>query len=269
MPEYEFDAIGTRWQITTAHPLPAAVRAAVHAQIEEYDRALSRFRGDSAVSELARNGGSAALPAYVGDLVALYRTLETLTNGAVNPLVGRSMEALGYDAAYTLRPTGATVAAPAMGDAVTYADGVLRVTEPVLIDVGAIGKGQLVDLVAQILGRARLAPFIVDAGGDLFVSSGHDEPVRVGLEDPADAGRVIGALPVDGRAVCGSAPNRRQWGKGLHHIIDARSGAPLFMGRGAIATWGIADSAAVADAAASALFSRPPRPFRRHSTVSV
>lgn len=40
-------------------------------------------------------------------------------------------------------------------------------------------------------------------------------------------------------------------GDGLHHVLDARTGRPV---RGVVATWAVADEAAVADGLATALF---------------
>jgi len=38
---------------------------------------------------------------------------------------------------------------------------------PLVIDVGAAGKGHLVDIVADMLRSAEIQRFLVDAGGDL------------------------------------------------------------------------------------------------------
>ena len=48
-----------------------------------------------------------------------------------------------------------------------------------------------------------------------------------------------------------SAANRRAWGEGLHHVLDARTGVPV---RAVAATWVVADTAMRADALATALF---------------
>lgn len=125
----------------------------------------------------------------------------------------------------------------------------------VLLDVGAAGKGRLVDLVAQTLGDAGVRRFVVDAGGDLRHHG--DEPLRVGLEHPFDPTRVVGVVELRGNALCASALNNRAWGDGLHHIIDARTGTPP---RDVLATWVIADNAMLADGIATALFlTDPPR----------
>ena len=53
-----------------------------------------------------------------------------------------------------------------------------------MIDVGAAGKGCLVDIISAILQQAGVAEFVVDAGGDLRHCGEHG--IRVGLEHPRD-----------------------------------------------------------------------------------
>jgi hypothetical protein len=118
-----------------------------------------------------------------------------------------------------------------------------------VIDVGAAGKGYLVDIVSAILQQAGVARFVVDAGGDLRHWGEHG--IRVGLEHPLDPRLVIGVADLQNRALCASAVNRRAWGNGLHHVLDARTGVPATE---VLATWVVADDAALADGLATALF---------------
>jgi len=252
-----FEAIGTRWSVTTGSPLDTALLGAVHRTIDDYDRVFSRFRPDSTVMAAARAPGIFPLPAETAaPLLALYDRLAALTEGAVSPLVGASLEHLGYDAGYGLRPLPGYLPAPRWDEVCDWDGERLTTRAPVVIDVGAVGKGQLVDLVAGVLERAGVTRFTVDAGGDLR-HRGAAPALRVGLEHPgrADGRTVVGVVEVEDGAVCGSAPNRRTWGDGVHHVLDARTGAPT---RGVAATWGVARSAMLADAAATALFFVPP-----------
>ncbi|WP_243232357.1 FAD:protein FMN transferase [Microbacterium sp. CIAB417] len=242
---WRFDAIGTRWDIETARELGEDERAAVDAVIERFDREWSRFREDSVVSSLG-GGGSAELPADAADMLELYRELSEATDGAVNPLVGAGLSALGYDASISLVAGAARPAPQDWQDILGWTER-LTLTEPAAIDVGALGKGRLVDLV-----RAELAHIpgnlVVDASGDLAVRGA---AVRIALEHPFDARRAIGVATIADQALCASAINRRAWGDGLHHVLDARTGMPV---RTWAATWAIADDAMHADAAATALF---------------
>ena len=67
-------------------------------ELEDMDLAASRFRPDSEVSRLSRAGGA---PMRVSPLmlesVLVAMSVAQWTDGAVDPTVGRSMEALGYD----------------------------------------------------------------------------------------------------------------------------------------------------------------------------
>lgn len=251
--DWRFDAIGTTWTITAGVPIPDAARAAVVHRIDAYDAVWSRFRDDSVVRRLATGGGSADFGPEADALFALYTDLAALTGGAVNPLVGRALERLGYDDRYSFVVRGLEPVVPAWPSA-EWSAPTLTLARPALVDVGAAGKGQLVDLVTQVLAESGLDDVTVDAGGDLL--HGRTEPLRVGLEHPRDPSRAIGVATLTaGQAICASAPNRRTWGDGLHHVLDGRTGRPS---EDVIATWCIASSAMVADGAATALFFADP-----------
>lgn len=259
-PSVAFQAIGTGWQLDTPEPLPADVLAAVHDRIARFDRDWSRFRADSWVAEVARGGpGTYRLPADAGPLLDAYDVADRCTDGAVNPLVGRALEDLGYDAGYALRPrldaAGALVAGPAPSwrTAAHRDASTLTLDEPAVLDVGAGGKGYLVDLVAGVLSEHGVAEHVVDAGGDLRAAV--PEPLTVALEDPRDPARAVGVIRLADGALCGSATNRRAWGPGLHHVVDARTGLPT---TDVVATWATGPTALAADLAATALFFAEP-----------
>lgn len=246
---WTFDAIGTAWAIETTHPLSPVVRAEVSAVVDGFDRAWSRFRDDSAVSALA-TGRSASVdaPEDTDAMLALYDELDVATRGAVNPLVGDALARLGYDARLTLAPVGSPEPAPPWRELMTWGSGILSLSLPATIDVGALGKGRLVDRVLESLLSRVEGDVVVDGSGDLAVRGA---PVRVGLEHPYDPTRAIGVVEVRDAALCASAITRRAWGQGLHHVLDARTGAPV---DAFAATWAIADTAMRADALATALF---------------
>lgn len=246
---WAFDAIGTSWAIDTAEPLPSVARDAVSALVERFDREWSRFRDDSVVTALAQGrAASVPAPADADAMLSLYDELDAATAGAVNPLVGDALARLGYDARLSLAPSGAPAPAPAWRDAVSWRDGRLGVSTPAVLDVGALGKGRLVDLVLDTVRAHVGGDVVVDASGDL---AARGAPVRVALEHPYDATLAIGVVTVIDGALCASAINRRAWGDGLHHVLDARTGAPV---RAYAATWALADTAMRADALATALF---------------
>lgn len=250
--DFRFDGIGTRWEISTPHPLHAGVRARLLAVVERYDGDWSRFRSDSTVSAMAREPGRYELPAEAADLGRLYRSLYDITGGAMTPLIGGSLERLGYDTAYSLRPAGSALPAPRWEDVLAWDGNVLTTSAPLVLDIGAAGKGQLVDLLAIELRSCGMDSFVIDASGDLLHRG--PDPVSVALEHPYDPAKAIGTVPLAGGALCASASNRRAWGDGLHHVLDGTTGLPVST---AVATWTMAESTMVADALATALFFVP------------
>lgn len=178
-----------------------------------------------------------------------YRELYEGTGGRVSPLVGRTMESLGYDAAYRLTPASTLVGVPAWDDAVAWDGEFLDTVRPVLLDVGAAGKGYLVDLLSTLLTGLGLTTHVVDGSGDLVARGATSEVVA--LEHPLDPTKAIGVVPLVDSALAASAVNRRAWGNGLHHVIDAVTGLPT---SSVIATWALASDALHADGVATALF---------------
>ena len=183
----------------------------------------------------------------------MYRRLYAATDGAMSPLVGRALEDLGYDRAYSLRPTGRPTAVPAWDEAVAWDGAALTTLRPVTLDVGAAGKGYLVDILGRMLELAGHVDYTVDGSGDIRHRG--PAPIRVGLEHPLDPTKAIGIALVHDGAICSSATNRRAWGQGLHHVIDATTGLPT---HDVIATWAIAPTALEADGLSTALFFADP-----------
>jgi thiamine biosynthesis lipoprotein len=258
VPSWHFGAIGTHWEIDTVDSLGASVKAVVSERIEEFDRVYSRFRDDSVVSSLSRVAQTVDLPDDAQELFDLYRVLYEATGGSLSPLVGDTLNHLGYDASYRLTALpGSPGPVPPFEDVFSLEGTTLTTYRPVTVDIGALGKGYLVDIVAGLLDDHGVDDYTIDASGDLRHRGKTAE--RVGLENPRDADRLLGVATVSNRSLAASATNRRTWGDGLHHIVDALTGLPT---RSVEATFVIADTAAMADGLATALFMVSPEDLR-------
>jgi thiamine biosynthesis lipoprotein len=247
--ELRFDAIGAPWQIETPEPLSSGLVSAIHERVETYDATWSRFRADSLVTRVAASAGSWEFPEDAAPLFAFYRRLYDATGGAVTPLVGRRLEDLGYDSNYRLTPRAQLTAVPRWDDVMTWDGRVLTTAEPVVLDVGAAGKGYLVDIVAGLLRDAGHDEYVVDGSGDMARRG--QGSIRIGLEHPFDPTLAIGVRELGNEALCASAPGRRTWGTGLHHILDGLTGEPT---TAVAATWAVAATGLEADGLATALF---------------
>jgi thiamine biosynthesis lipoprotein len=236
-----FQALGTLATVTVTEPeaLPAAM-AVVAAEIAACDRACSRFRGDSELSRLNTAGGRAIeVSARLLDELAVAVRAARITDGAVDPTIGRALVTLGYDRDFPLvaadrRPAPITFT-PVPGWQCLHLDharGRAQIPTGVVVDLGATAKARCADLAAPAAAAAAGCGVLVSLGGDLAVAG--PAPAggwRVHVTDDARAGAgapgqrieiLTGGLATSGVTV-------RAWrraGTDLHHVIDPRTGAP-------------------------------------------
>jgi FAD:protein FMN transferase len=124
------------------------------------------------------------------------------------------------------------------------------------IGLGGIAKGYAVDRCAAVLRAAGYRDFMVQAGGDLYVS-GRKGTINwmVGVRDPRGGPRdVIAKMPIEDHAFSTAGDYERSFlleGKRYHHIIDPKTGYPATASRGVTI---FAPTAFLADALDDAAF---------------
>lgn len=264
---FRFEAIGTHWRIDLVEELTpsasAVLETAITERIRVYDLAYSRFRDDSLVADMAKKEGKYVLPPDAAALLFLYERIYNITGGKVTPLIGSVMEEAGYDKSYSLAPK--EIHAPAKWDDVLFFDGKdLILKKPALLDVGAAGKGYLIDLVAVVLEKAGYHSYTIDAGGDIIHRNREGGKARIGLEHPLDTSKIIGVVQLGNESICGSAGNRRAWGNFTHIIDPDTLSSPTEI----LATWVIADTTLLADMLATCLFFVTPEVLTPHFAFS-
>jgi thiamine biosynthesis lipoprotein len=99
MSRFRFDAIGTSWDINKPSTLGVEARKHILNRVEKFDAIYSRFCPDSLVTRIdeAKSGGTFAFPVHAVEMFDLYDRLHRATGGAVDPLIGRDLELIGYD----------------------------------------------------------------------------------------------------------------------------------------------------------------------------
>ncbi len=249
--KFEFQAIGTSWVIDIADDVQneAEILEKINQRIAQFDKDYSRFREDSLVTHMSQEAGSFTLPHDADQMIALYKKMYEVTDGAVTPLIGKVLVDAGYDANYSLK-TGTLSTPKPWSEVINWENPTLTLSEPAHLDFGAGGKGYLVDIVSKILEENGIDSYCVDAGGDMRYRNIGNVALRVGLEHPDDATQVIGIAELKNRSLCGSAGNRRAWGE-FHHIISPHT---LSSPHEILALWTIADTTLLSDLVATGLF---------------
>lgn len=225
---------GIQVAVTRSDALPTA-QLLVARCLDDIDRAASRFRGDSDITRINQAGGQAVA---VSDLCirALTVALEVAaaTDGIVDPTVGASMEALGYDRDFAEVRAGA--AGPVVAAAgwrsvdVDVQHRTVRVPAGVHLDLGATAKALVADDAAERVGAAVGCGVLVNIGGDMAVAGsppagGWEVRVTDDHASPADAPGQTIRIARGGLAT--SSTTVRRWKRGdrdVHHIVDPRTG---------------------------------------------
>jgi len=251
-PNYTFEAFGTPWSIETNYELSESLKKTIQERIEQFDITYSRFRKDSLVTKIAKKEGMFTLPDDSLELFSFYRQLYDVTGGKVTPLIGDTISNAGYDADYSFTEKQQQ-SVPSWDDTMIWNGVRLTTKRPVILDVGAAGKGYMVDIISEILHKHDIDDYVIDASGDLK-HKGELENM-VGLEHPTKPGIIIGTVSVQNKSLCSSSVSRRSWGNGMHHVFDPDTLLPT---NDVVATWVVAESTLVADGLATALFFTDP-----------
>jgi thiamine biosynthesis lipoprotein len=234
-----FEAIGVLNQVTVddAAALDDAVRIATH-EVAALDLACSRFRDDSELSRLNRGGGgTSAVSALLCEALAAALHAASATRGLVDPTVGASLAALGWDrdfAQVVVRPNAHEhfTFVPAGGWRAVDLDVKtrrVRIPPGVELDLGATAKAFAADRIAARITAATGARVLVSLGGDIAVCGAPPNGWPVLVTDDhrrGTSGQVV-ALAAGGLAT--SSTSVRRWrlgGRELHHIIDPTTGEP-------------------------------------------
>ncbi|HTK15126.1 MAG TPA: FAD:protein FMN transferase [Acidimicrobiia bacterium] len=215
-------------------------RSLLDAEINRIDRACSRFRDDSEMA-LVNAGASSWVtvsPLFAEALDVALRAAR-LTDGLVDPTVGRAMRILGYDRDFERvdregPPLRVSVRRVAGWQTIEFdrRRPAVRIPRGVELDFGATAKALCADRAARAIGRATGSGVLIGLGGD----------VAVGGPVPAEGWTVLiadhhGASPeaVDERivirsgGVATSGTTARRWTRGecvLHHVLDPATGLP-------------------------------------------
>jgi thiamine biosynthesis lipoprotein len=256
MQKHGFNALGTRWAITIWDALPetlvASYMRAGEAYAQTFEEQYSRFVPTSLVSTIATQLGVVEVPRDLTAMLRLYSAVSVPTRGKITPTIGSTLADLGYDAEYSFQKKPVVRKAPPIEDALTILDDThIKLHTPTQLDLGAVGKGYLVDRIFEMLHEKGVQRFLVDGSGDIRYTATPAEQIVCALEHPTDTSCAIGTLSLTEGALCASAINRRAWGTDKNHYVDPDTGASP---TAVLATWVTSSTAAVADLLASALF---------------
>jgi thiamine biosynthesis lipoprotein len=222
MERHSFHAMGTTIELCVEATDAGAAFAAAETEFERLEQIMSRFRPDSELSQLNRDGTIEASQDLT-EVVELALAARERTDGRFDPTVHDALVSAGYDRTFDELPQDAPAAGTpsACGGGVTVDGRRIELEPGFRLDLGGIGKGFAAERVAEML--ALTGPSLVSAGGDVAVRGVPTEGTwAVEVDETLTLGLTHGGLATSGS-------DRRHWRRAdteQHHLIDPSSGRP-------------------------------------------
>ena len=263
--------MGTTFSIKVVAPPEDLDLPALQQDIEEVldgiNRTMSTYISDS---ELSRFNASEEVDwidvsPELCHAVEAAQVVSEFTGGAFDVTVGPLVNLWGFgptDSAY--KPPGNDAVTTAMQDIgysklhVDCSLPALRKDSPgVYVDLSAFAKGHAVDEVAELLDARALPDYLVEIGGEMRMrgTNARSELWAIAIETPDREGRSIQTvMRLTDSAMATSGDYRNFFehdGRFYSHTIDPRTGYPVTHNGASVTV--VADTAAFADAAATAL----------------
>lgn len=211
---FSHEAMATVFEVYAVHPDDRYAAQAAQAAFDLTDRLereLSRFVPNSDISRInrLRAGESTHVATSTIECLVIARHMFDLTGGAFDISIGTGLPSLELNAD----------------------DYVVSATkEGVQVDLGGVGKGYAVDLMAELLEEWGVQVALVHGGFSSILAleppAGGGWPLT--LSDPAAPSRILNRLSVRQTALGASGVRKKD------HIRDPRTGEPA---RGRVATW--------------------------------
>ena len=234
--------------------------------IKSLENLFSMNISSSDVARLNDAGGKwTEISAATADLLSKAIAIAWLTDGAFSPALGglTSLWKIGTPEARV--PSDEEIAAALQHIDYTKIElksengkHFARLPLGMALDLGAIAKGRVADILKSSLAAEGVKSAIIDLGGNLdFIGEpARGGPWRAGLQHPAGRrGEYFGVVEVTGLSVVTSGPYERFFEKDgvrYHHILDPATGRPA---RSGLASVTIIDADSTrADALCTALF---------------
>ena len=277
--EYCFDTFGTLYDYTGSSDEDFnALSDSVERELAEYHKLFDIYNEYDGIVNLATlnrlaGEGPQAVDSRIVDMLLFAKEMYTLTGGECNVAMGAVLSIWhDYRSEGVALPSEAELRAAAehidIDDLVIdKAAGTVELRDPEMsLDVGAVGKGYAVEMIARRMESEGLSGYILDVGGNLRAigekldGSGW----RAGVKNPANpySTSYVYYLTLKDAALVTSGNYERYYtvgGVNYHHIIDKDTLMPEnYYTSVSIMT----ESSALCDALSTALFNMPPEDAR-------
>lgn len=196
----------------------------IETKYASYQKMLSRFDSESELSKINETQGFVEVSPVLKEIAEKSLSYYLETSGMFDPRILGVLESVGYDRTFTeihesqKKEFSENLSTPLSHDLSIEGK---RIHVLKRIDFSGIAKGYITDKIAEYVYLSGFHDFIVDSGGDMFMSGkNHDGKLwTIGIEGAAKS--LVFA--VERMGVATSGITRRKWTKGIerfHHLVN-------------------------------------------------
>ncbi len=246
---HTFYAVDTVVQLTIYNDNPRInvdkIMAETEALVEEYENVISKTKENSFTYTINNTGvydySSSPYASVIHQLVDKSRYYEALSNGELDVTIEPVVKLWNINNGNTEVPSQKNIDAALSlvgydnfvrdDDAKKY-----KLLNNAKVDFGAIGKGQLADIIKASLMSKGINSGIINLGGNVMTIGAKpgDKNWVIALQDPSGLqGDAMGTVEVKNKSVVSSGNYERYFmseGVRYHHIMDTSTGAPSTSG---------------------------------------
>ena len=223
--------------LPASHPQRDSVAEAIEAEVRRIEQKYSRYRDDSALSQINRSAGQPlTVDAETAALIGYSRECFSQSDGRFDISSGVLRQAWNFreprlPSEAALAPLLARIGLQKLslkGDQ-------LHMPEDMELDLGGIGKEYAADAAAAVARRYGISWGIIDLGGDLHVigprpDDSRGAPWMLGVRHPREHERAIASLPVMQGGMATSGDYERFFeldGQRYCHLLNPQTGYPV------------------------------------------
>ncbi len=245
----------------------AALQKAIDKSLLSVNAQMSNWDTQSEVSRFnaLRSTDPMTVSEGLAQVIRVSKEINQASDGQFDITLGPVIETWGFGAKTALHRTEPDTAALASAveragqtDGLKVSGTQIRKSSPdTQIYLPSIGKGYGVDQVAAVVRSFGIDDFMVEIGGDIYVSGRNADSVnwQIGIETPDAITRTayqVASVSDLGMATSGDYRNYfEQDGNRFSHIIDAQTGRPITHRTASVTV--LAENAMLADAWSTAL----------------
>jgi thiamine biosynthesis lipoprotein len=234
-PTASWPAIGTTALVRVADPAALDfARALLAAELDQIDRAASRFRTDSELEQVnAASGRHTRIGPLLQEAIAVALSAAEISGGAVDPTLGESIRLLESELPHGPRRVISARRCSGWRQVELFRDPPrVRLPAGMRLDLGATAKALAADRAAQAIVAKTGSGVLVSLGGDIATAGPAPTggwPIHVTDDHrslPSAPGQTV---TIQGGALATSSTTVRRWRRGgaaMHHLIDPDTGLP-------------------------------------------